>query len=225
MSRMDAALARPGAFIERDGAGFVLRTHADRRRKPLLILDEADITRLLRQGKVRLRRDGAYVAVTGPAAEASDIGDQWQTDEAGQTVKRQVNRAESPMVWLLRHKDENGLSFLTRRHALALEKLREDHLTGFAQPGLTSNWQGFGGGGGGGGRRGSDDPHVFRLAARQRCREALACLDVTLRAVFERVCLEGTALSVIERGFSLPRRSGKHYVRAALDRLAVYYGY
>jgi len=127
------------------------------------------------------------------------------------------------MAWLLRHKDAEGVPFLSRAHAAALEKLREDHLIGYAQPGLTSNWDLYGGGRGGGFR--GDDPTLYRLAARERCREALGCLDGPLRAIFERVCLDGTALSVAERGFGLPRRSGKHHIRAALDRLARHYGF
>ncbi|HVZ28820.1 MAG TPA: DUF6456 domain-containing protein [Asticcacaulis sp.] len=172
-----------------------------------------------------LRTQARRLAAEGPAAQAFVATDAWQVDGNGRNVKRQVNTAESPIAWLMRHKDANGLSFLTRSHLAALEKLREDHLTGYAQAGLTSNWDGFGGGGRSGFRRSGDDPHVFRLAARSRAEAALNCLEAPLRAVFERVCLEGTALGVIERGFKLPRRSAKHHVRAALDRLARYYGY
>ncbi len=161
----------------------------------------------------------------GLAAQTVREADAWQVDGSGRTVKRRLNTAESPMAWLMRHKDGSGLSFLSRSHLAALEKLREDHLIGYAQPGLTSNWDGFGGSGRSGFRSSGDDPHVFRLTARTRAQNALACLDAPLRAVFERVCLEGTALGVVERGFKLPRRSAKHHVRAALDRLAKYYGY
>lgn len=223
MSHLERVLTRPGVYIERGPDGYTLRNHPDRRRKPLLVLAEKEMAALLRDRRLRMRHDGAYVPVRSPAAEAIDVAEQWQTDEEGRNVKRSVNRAESPVAFLLRHRCDNGLSFLTRAHALALEKLREDHLTGFSQPGLTFNWQAAGTGGGRG--RGGDDPHLFRLAARRRCTEALACLEGDLRAIFERVCLEGTALSVIERGFRLPRRSAKHHVRAALDRLAKYYGY
>jgi hypothetical protein len=164
-------------------------------------------------------------AIAGAAAQAFAEADTWQVDVDGRTVKRRLNAAESPMAWLMRHKDANGLSFLSRAHLAALEKLRDDHAIGYTQPGLTSHWDGFGGGGRSGFRGSGDDPHVFRLAARQRAQAALACLEAPLRAVFERVCLGGTALGVIERGFKLPRRSAKHQVRAALDRLAKYYGY
>jgi hypothetical protein len=173
--------------------------------------------------RARARRHVA--GAEGPAAQAFAETDSWQVDSNGRTVKRRLNTAESPMAWLMRHKDANGLSFLTRPHLAALEKLREDHVIGYAQTDLTSNWDGFGGGGRGGFHSSGDDPHVFRLAARTRAHNALACLDAPLRAVFERVCLEGTPLGVIERGFRLPRRSAKHQVRAALDRLAKYYGY
>lgn len=230
LGRLMRTLARPGAFIEHDGEDYLLRAHADRRRKPLLRLTGAQMTALLRDPRLLRRPDKTYglgapgvSATSGLAAETIDIAEQWQTDETGRNVRRSVNRAESPMAWLMRHKDGAGLSFLNRAHLLALDKLRDDHLTGFAQPGLTGNWQAFGTGRGQ--AMGGDGPHVFRLAARQRCREALACLDGDLRAIFERVCLEGTSLGMIERGFRLPRRSGKHYVRAALDRLAQYYGY
>ncbi|MEI9904030.1 MAG: DUF6456 domain-containing protein [Asticcacaulis sp.] len=78
---------------------------------------------------------------------------------------------------------------------------------------LTSNWQAYGAGGSRQtkARRG-DDPHVFRLDARRRCEEALTRLG-PYRAVFERICLEGTALGVIERGFGLPKGAAKHHVK------------
>ena len=206
MSRIARLLAQPGAFVERDGDDYVVRNHPDRRRKPLARLSAAD-----------------YAAATRRLeTETRDIAEQWQTDERGLNVKRIVNRAESPMMWLMRHKDENGLAFLEKRHLAALEKLRDDHAAAFAQPGLTGNWQAFGAGGGGGWR--GHDPHAFRMDARRRCAEALERLG-DYRAVFERVCLEGTPLGVVERGFALPRRSAKHHVRTALDRLAAYYGY
>jgi len=207
--RVLRALRTPGAVVGREGGMVVVRAHGDRRRRPLLRLTESEYAS----------------AQAGPslAAETVAPAESWQADEQGFNVKRTVNRAESPMAWLLRHKDAEGVPFLTRAHAAALEKLREDHLIGFAQPGLTSNWDLYGGGRGGGFR--GDDPALFRLAARDRCRAALGCLTGDLRAVFERVCLDGTAISVVERGFGLPRRSGKHHVRAALDRLARYYGF
>lgn len=206
MSRIARLLAQPGAFVERDGDGYVVRNHPDRRRKALARLSAAD-----------------YMAATRRLeGETRDVAWQWQTDEKGLNVKRNVNRAESPMAWLMRHKDENGLPFLEKRHLAALEKLRDDHAVAFAQPGLTSNWQAFGAGGGSGWR--GQDPHGFRLDARRRCHEALSRLG-DYRAVFERVCLDGTALGVVERGLALPKRSAKACVRAALDRLAAYYGY
>ncbi len=207
MSRLARLLAQPGVFVEREGEDYVVRNHPDRRRKPLARLGAAD-----------------YVAATRRLeAETRDVVPQWQTDDEGLNVRRSVNRAESPMAWLMRHKDENGLSFLDKRHLAALEALRDDHLTAHAQPGLTSNWQAFGAGGGRG-WRGGEDPHVFRLHAKRRCEAALACLGA-LRGLFERVCLDGTSLCVAERGFSLPRHTAKHRVREALDQLAVHYGY
>jgi hypothetical protein len=228
MEKLLRALARPGAFAEADGDGFVVRSHADRRRKPVARIASAEVTEALRCGRVRRLPDGRMIAAEGPAAQAFAAADTWQINSDGRNVKRRINTAESPMAWLMRHKDANGLSFLTRAHLAALEKLREDHAIGYAHSGLTSNWDGFGGGGRSGFRGdffSGDGPHIFRLAARTRAQEALACLGAPLRAVFERVCLEGTALGVIERGFKLPRRTAKHHVREALDRLAKYYGY
>ncbi len=213
LKRLARLLLRPGLIVERDGAEYVLRAGPDRRRKPLARLSEADY------GAAKSLNDKPQ------PAQSRDIAGQWQTDERGFNVQRSVNRAESPMAWLMRHKDRNGLGFLEKRHLAALEALRDDHSTGFAQPGLTSNWQAYGAGGShrAEARRGGD-LHAFRLDARRRCEEALARLGA-FRAVFERVCLEGTSLGVIERGFGLPRGTAKHQVKAALDRLAAYYGY
>lgn len=213
--RLIGWLRQPDVFIAADGDGFVVRRGEDRRRAALLRLDSLE--------GLPLNRDGDRWVLDVAAAPKVEVEEVWQTDTDGHNVKRQINRMESPMAWLMRYKDKNSLAFLKKRHLAALDKLRDDHLTGYAQPGLTSNWNAAGGGRGS--FRSGDDPHVFRLAARQRCREALATLSDELRVILERVCLEGTALGVVERGLQLPRRSAKHHVRAALDRLARYYGH
>lgn len=210
---------RNGAHLEREAQEFVLRQGADRRRPPVLRLTAAEVKALA----LPLRRDGGIWRLDEGAQASREVAEVWQIDEDGWESRR-LNRLESPIAFLLRHAGRDGLPFLHKRHIAALESLRDDHARGYAQSGLSSNWARFGAGGGGKGGAG-DDLTVARLHARDRCHRALACLDGELRMVIERVCLEGTALGVIEKNLRLPRRTAKDRVREGLDRLARFYGY
>jgi hypothetical protein len=209
---------RNGAHLERDGADLVLRQGRDRRRPVLMRLTRAEFGAL----GLPLRRDGDIWTLAEGPSESRAPEPVWQAGGDG-WERRCVNTAESPIVFLLRHAGRDGLPFLQKRHVAALEALRDDHARGFSQSGLSSDWARLGAGGGG--RRGGDDVSVARLHARDRCHRALACLDADLRVVIARVCLEGTALGVIEKALRLPRRTAKHKVREGLDRLARFYGY
>ena len=210
---------RNGAHLEREGSDFVVRQGRDKRRPALMRLARSQVTAL----DLPLRRDGDVWRLAEGPGESREIAEVWRIGHDG-WEPHCVNRAESPIAFLLRHADRDGLPFLHKRHVAALEALRDDHARGYAQVGLSSNWERFGAGGRGG-ARGGDDASVARLHARDRCHKALACLDEDLRVVIARVCLEGTALGVIEKALRLPRRSAKDKVREGLDRLARFYGY
>jgi DNA-directed RNA polymerase specialized sigma24 family protein len=210
---------RNGAHLEREGGDFVVRQGRDRRRPPLMRLTKAQVTAL----DLPLRRDGDLWTLDAGAQASRKIAEVWQVGDDG-WERRSVNTAESPIAFLLRHADRDGLPFLQKRHVAALESLRDDHARGYAQAGLSSNWERYGAGGSGGARSG-DGLSVARLHARDRCHRALACLDGDLRVVIARVCLEGVALGVIEKALRLPRRTAKDRVREGLDRLARFYGY
>ena len=211
---------RNGAHLEREDGAFALRQGRDKRRAPILRLTRAQVKAL----DLPLRRDGEVWTLAEGPGESRAPAEIWQVGEDG-WEQRCVNAAESPIAFLLRHADRDGLPFLQKRHVAALESLRDDHARGFAQGGLSSDWARYGAGGGRGGLRAGDDAPVHRLHARERCRKALACLAGDLRAVIERVCLEGTALGVIEKNLRLPRRTARDKVREGLDRLARFYGY
>jgi DNA-directed RNA polymerase specialized sigma24 family protein len=210
---------RNGAHLEREGSDFALRQGRDRRRPALMRLAKSQVTAL----DLPLRRDGDIWRLAEGPSESREIAEVWQVGDDG-WERRSVNTAESPIAFLLRHADRDGLPFLQKRHVAALESLRDDHARGYAQAGLSSNWDRFGAGGRGG-VRGGDDASVARLHARDRCHRALACLDANLRIVIARVCLEGVTLGVIEKALRLPRRTAKDKVREGLDRLARFYGY
>ena len=222
--RARALLARPGAWLEADGGGYLVRGEGDRRRRPLLRLEEGDFAALVRDPGLRPRHDGGWTARAAPVRPAPPpagrpglvLGEREGVDAQGRPVRRAVNLGESPLAWLLRR------GWITAAEAAAGERLREDfHKAGLVGR-LTMSWDA--GPRSGGGRGPRPDPAERARSAKDRVRRALDAAGPGLREVLERVCLAGTALEAAERDLGLPRRSGKAVLKVALGRLLVHYG-
>ena len=228
-SRAAAALARPGAFLEAAGEGYALRAGPDRRRRPLMTLDEAGFRRLVEDQGLKARAGGGWIIANAPAPPSPPagrpgvmLGECTVMEPDGARVVRAANLGESPIAWLARRRDSNGRPWLTPQEAAAGERLREDFHRAGTVGRLTMDWSGMPSAGGGGGVR--LDPAERARAAKARVASALGAVGPGLKEMLERVCLAGSALEAAERGLGLPRRSGKTVLKLALTRLATHYG-
>lgn len=230
-ARGRGALARPGAWIEPAGEGrYLVRPGADRRRRPVLTLDEAAFAALLAEPGLRPRPEGGWrlaraglVADAPPPGRPSIIEGRRTVMEAdGRSAVKTVNLGESPIAWLARRRDGDGRPWLTLAEIAAAEKLRDDFVLAGTVGRLTMAWDA--GPKSRSGRGPGVDPAEKARAAKDRIARALAAVGPGLREILEHVCLAGTALEAAERSLGLPRRSGKTVLKLALGRLVAHYG-
>jgi hypothetical protein len=125
-----------------------------------------------------------------------------------------VNRAESPLAWLL----ARGLG--TDRQAEAGERLRADHERTSLSPSVTMDWSRARVDGGGG--DGMDATHA-QLSAKRRFDAALAALGPGLSDIAWRTLCALEGLPAAEGALGWPARSGRVVLGLALDRLADHY--
>jgi hypothetical protein len=222
--RAALALNRPGAFIEEAGGAYLVRTAADRRRRPLMRIDEAAFVALVRSPGLKPRKDGGWTVIATPAPSRAPPpgrpgvidGERMVAEPDGRLVARKANLGESPIAWLARRGQ------LTLAEAAAGERLREDfHIAGTLGR-LTMAWDA--GPKTTGGRGYGLEPAERARAAKDRIARALNAAGPGLKEILEHVCLAGTALEAAERSLGLPRRSGKTVLKLALQRLAAHYG-
>lgn len=228
-ARAAGILSRPGAWIESGDSLYLVRGSPDRRRRPLLRIDEAAFRALIAEPGLRPRSDGGWLlartrpSVPTPASGRPGVreGERLVAEPDGRLVARKVNLGESPIVWLASRRDANGEPFLTPAEAAAGERLRDDfHLAGTLGR-LTMAWDA--GPRAKGGRGPGIEPAERARAAKDRIARALAAVGPGLKEMLEHVCFAGTALDAAERSLGLPRRSGKTVLKLALQRLAAHY--
>ncbi len=218
-------LARPGAVIEPQGAGYGVRLGASRRRSIMLTLDEAAFHVLAREATLKPRPQGGWLmtarpepVVLPPPGRPGVIEAQIAAPNGEGTARR--NLGESPIAWLAARRDREGRPWLAPVEAAAGERLREDFESLGTQGRLTMRWDG--GARVDGGRPGLA-PAERDHATRQRIAQALAAVGPGLREILESVCLMGSALETAEQTLKLPRRAGKTVLKLALQRLAQHY--
>lgn len=227
--RAAGLLARPGVFIEQAGGAYLVRSGPDRRRRPLMRLDEAAFARLVREPGLKARAQGGWTALTPAVCAAPPPGrpgviegEKLVAEPDGRLTPRKANLGESPIAWLARRRDPSGEPWLTPIEAAAGERLRDDfHLAGTLGR-LTMTWDA--GPKASGGRGPGLEPAERARAAKDRIARALAAAGPGLKEILEHVCLAGSALDAAERALGLPRRSGKTVLKLALQRLAAHYG-
>lgn len=228
-TRALALLRRPGALITAEQSGYGLRLHPDRRRRAALAFDEAVFLRLA--GEIGLKRTPAGWAPPAGAFDRADApkpgrpgvieGERQTPEPGGRMVRRRANLGESPIAWLARRKDADGLPWLTAVEVAAGEKLRLDFQRAGVIGRLTMDWQA---GPRSGAARAGLDPMERAQDAKRRIARALDYAGPGLREMLEHVCFRGTALEAAERDLGLTRRSGKVVLKLALQRLAKHYG-
>ncbi|MEJ2116477.1 MAG: DUF6456 domain-containing protein [Alphaproteobacteria bacterium] len=136
-----------------------------------------------------------------------------------------VDEMESPLAWLAKRKDKNGVPMLLPHQFEAGERLRADfHFAGLTAR-VTANWNPAASTkrtGGGGNDLAALTDNV--MAARQRVVRALAAVGPELSGVLVDVCCHLKGLEEAERAEKWPQRSGKVVLQIALTRLARHYG-
>lgn len=216
-------LGRPGAVVEAQGDGYGVRLGANRRRRPMLILDEASFQALAREATLKPRPQGGWTMIARPEpilpppGRPGVIEGEVLLPEASKPVRR--NLGESPIAWLARRRDRDGQPWLTTIEAAAGERLREEYERLGTQGRLTMRWDASRVDGGSPGLAAAERDH----AARQRIARALEAVGPGLREILERICLMGSALEAAEAALKLPRRTGKTVLKLALQRLARHY--
>ena len=227
-SRAASLLARAGAWLEPDGADYVVRAAADRRRRPSMRLDEAGFAALAAAPGLRPRPQGGWLLraplarqTRAPPAGRPGVvpGVRAVTEEGGRVATRAANLGESPLAWLARRRDPRGEAWLGAAELAAAERLRADVEAAGLIGRLTMRWDGQPRGGGGV----RVDPAERARAAKARVAAALEAVGPGLREMLERVCLVGSALEAVERELELPRRAGKTVLKLGLQRLAAHY--
>jgi hypothetical protein len=136
-----------------------------------------------------------------------------------------VNDSESPLRWLARRKDKNGIPLLAPYQLEAGERLRADYQFAGLTARVTASWsptaQCHASGGGANDAAALQD-HV--LAARQRVVRAIAAVGPELSGILVDVCCHLKGLEEAEKTEGWPQRSGKVILQFALTRLARHYG-
>ncbi len=220
-------LARPEAYLEQAGGGYVVRRGPDRRLRPAMRLDEAAFRELVLGPGLKPRPGGGWSLASRaqspspPAGLPGIIEGERLVVEAARLVRKRANLGESPLAWLARRKDSDGMAWLSARELAAGEKLRVDFYRSGLIGRMTMDWSGQPRGSGGRGRGG--DPAERAVAAKTRVQKALEAVGPELSPMLERICFLGSALEAAERDLGIPRRTGKVVLKLALQRLAAHY--
>ena len=230
--RATELLSRVGAYLEPAGALYAIRMGPDRRRRPLLQIDEAVFLELVHAPGLRPRSEGGWTLAVErisaipppppPGRPGAIEGERMVVEADGRLATRRANLGESPIAWLARRRDAKGDPWLSGAEVMAAERLREDVERAGTLGRLTMDWSGAPKSGGRNAR--SLDPAERARSAKDRVRAALDAVGPELSPLLERICLMGRALAAVERDFGLPRRTGKTQLKAALGRLARHYG-
>lgn len=220
-SRAKSALARPNHWLDRVGEVWLVRVGADRRRRPLLRLDAAQVQSVRREPGLLPRAEGGWW-LAGAGMEAAPgrwLDRQRRVGPEGRNVQVSVNRGESPIAWLARRKGSDGQPFLSGLEITAAERLREDFEAAAMTGRVTMDWTALPR------DRTPRSPGSVPPAnlARRRVRQALRAVGPGLSEILEEVCLNGSALQAAERALGLPSRTGKVRLKLALERLARHY--
>lgn len=221
-------LARPGAWLEADGAGYALRLGADRRSRVVTTLDETVFLALVARPGLRPRQGGGW-RLRPEADSPPDLagrpgvleGERTIMDADGRPGSHRANLGESPLAWLARRRDADGRPFLTAAQLAAGERLRADAEEALSGPSLTMRWDALPRSGSGTSAR--VEPTDRALSAARRVEAALTAAGPRLRPMLDRICVRSSSLRLAEEGLGLKRREGKTMLREGLDALARHY--
>lgn len=237
-SRLLAALGQEGAYALADPTdedGLIVRSGGDgvsigcgrypaRAGDALVSADlaEGSVGRRARltispAGRARLRRDRAGLQAPYLAQHLELV------EEAEPGQNRPLRDAtESPLAWMARRRDRDGVPLIDSACYEAGERLRRDLTVAALMPRMGADWSGIKVDG-----SGPRDPAAgsdAMLAARQRVRSALGAVGNDLSGLLIDLCGFLKGLERIEAERRWPARSAKVVARIALARLAEHYG-
>ncbi|CAN5185338.1 DUF6456 domain-containing protein [soil metagenome] len=223
-------LARPEAWLEATGATYAIRRGGDRRRTPLMTLDEAVFEALTLDPGLSPRKAGGWRTPPRPNIPPAPLapppgrpgvieGERSVVEADGRLTVRRANLGEGALGWLAARKDAQGRAWLDARALAAAGKLRADHEACGIVGRLTMSWDA--GPRGSGGER--LEPAERGRVAKARLRAALEALSARQQAVIERIVLLDHPLQAVERHLGLKRRTARDILKAALEVLARHY--
>lgn len=173
-------------------------------------------------GRARLRRVSAADSPFRSQHQALDLRAVQAAN--GDTIVVRVNHAESPLGWLVNHKDRTGKPLIRLEQFAAGERLRRDFTLANLPPRVTALWGMPANHAGRNGGRDSASMNDTMIAAKDRLWAAFDAVGPDLGGVLLQVCCHLNGLTEAERQLGWPTRSGKVVLGIALDRLAVHYG-
>ena len=224
-------LSRPGAWLDQAGASYRVRVGGDRRRRPLMLLDEATFQALAAHPGLSPRSEGGgwrlarrvapSRAAPEPGRPGAVEGERIVVGPDGRPAARRANLGSSALAWLAGRTDAQGRPWLASREAAAADRLQTDHERAGVIGRLTMSWDAGPKGSGPRGR--GAEPAEQARAVKARLALALEALAPRERAIVERVVLLQEPLQAVERHLGLPRRSSRIALKNGLTALADHY--
>ena len=133
-----------------------------------------------------------------------------------------TNPKESPLLWLARRKNSQGMAHISPTQLLAGERLRRDYTQAGMTPKMTANWSGLPVAGPASAIGLNESERM--LDSRQRLRAALEACGSSHAGVLLDICCFLKPLEQVERDRGWRARTGKYALVKALNCLAAHYG-
>ncbi len=184
--------------------------------------DRPEVWVISRLGRRRLNRASAADSPFRSQHQALDLREARAAN--GDAIIVRVNNAESPLGWLVSHKDRTGKPLISHEQFAAGERMRRDFTLANLSPRVTAMWGMPINHAGRGGRSGPASMNDTMIAAKDRLWAAFDAVGPDLGGVLLQVCCHLNGLAEAEKELGWPARSGKVVLGIALDRLAVHYG-